>query len=48
VVDGPPGPDPSRLIEIENDNGRSITIGSWRERSDGYWVLRIPLGRSLS
>ena len=41
LFDGPPGPEAGlRFIEIENDAGRSISIGEWTERGD-YWVLRI-------
>jgi hypothetical protein len=41
VFDGPPGPDPACLIEIEDADGRSIEIGEWIERPDGTWALRI-------
>jgi hypothetical protein len=32
------------LIEVENDEGRSIKAGEWFQRADGYWVLRIKPG----
>jgi hypothetical protein len=38
VFDGPRG----RFIEAEDDQRRSIKIGEWALRDDGYWVLRIP------
>lgn len=41
VFDGPPGPQGGRFVEVERD-GRSIRIGEWVEREDGYWALRIP------
>jgi hypothetical protein len=41
VFDGPPGPEPACLIEIEDADGRSIEVGEWIERPDGSWVLRI-------
>jgi hypothetical protein len=41
VFDGPPGPEPACLLEIEDANGRSIEIGEWVERPDGRWVLRL-------
>jgi hypothetical protein len=41
VIDGPPGPEGSRLIEIESAEGHSIGIGTWSQRTDGHWVLRI-------
>jgi hypothetical protein len=41
VFDGPPSPDGGRFVEVETDDGRSISIGQWLQRSDGYWVLRM-------
>ena len=42
VFDGPPGPVTGRFVEVENEEGKSISVGEWVEREDGYWVLRIP------
>ncbi len=42
VFDGPPGPVAGRFVEVENEDGASISIGAWIERGDGFWVLRIP------
>jgi len=41
VFDGPPGPEGPRFIEVETDDGRSISVGEWQERRDGCWRLRI-------
>ena len=41
IFDGPPGPESGRFIEVEDDFGRSIDAGSWHEREDGLWELRI-------
>jgi hypothetical protein len=41
VFDGPPGPQPGRFVEVENAQGRSINLGEWVHRPDGYWALRI-------
>jgi hypothetical protein len=41
VFDGPPGPEPACLVEVEDDKGRSIEIGEWIERPDGSWALRL-------
>lgn len=41
VFDGPPGPEAGRFVEVERD-GRSVSVGEWARRHDGYWVLRIP------
>ncbi len=41
VFDGPPGLEAGRFVEVENSEGRSIRLGSWVQRFDGFWVLRI-------
>jgi hypothetical protein len=41
VFDGPPGPRGGRFVEVEI-NGRSVSLGEWIERPDGYWALRLP------
>ena len=41
IFDGPPGPEAGRFVEVETDDGKSITIGEWAERSDGLWARRI-------
>ncbi len=42
VFDKLPGPNGCIFIEVENDTGKSIRIGEWVEREDGFAVLRIP------
>jgi hypothetical protein len=41
VFDGPPGPESGRFVEVENAHGRSVDIGEWVRRTDGYWALRF-------
>ncbi len=41
VFDGPPGHDGGRFVEVETDDGHSMTIGQWLKRTDGCWSLRI-------
>jgi hypothetical protein len=41
VFDGPMARDVPSLIAIEDSEGRSITVGHWRQRQDGYWELVI-------
>jgi hypothetical protein len=41
VFDGPPSHESGRFVEVENAEGRSIHVGEWLQRPDGYWVLRI-------
>ena len=43
VFDGPPGPKAGRFVEVEDESGRSVDVGKWVERSDGYWALRIRI-----
>jgi hypothetical protein len=46
VFDAPPGRDMPTLIEIEDERGRPIAVGQWRQRPDGYWELVIPIRQS--
>ena len=41
VFDGPPGPESGRFVEVENQLGRSVDVGEWVQRPEGYWSLRI-------
>lgn len=41
IFDGPPGPIAGRFVEVENDEGESINVGEWKQKSDNYWTLRI-------
>jgi len=42
VFDGPPEHEAGRFVEVEDAAGKSINVGNWRRRADGFWVLRIP------
>jgi hypothetical protein len=42
VFDREPGPVAPRFVEAEDANGRSIKVGDWVQRDDGYWALRLP------
>jgi hypothetical protein len=42
VFDKLPGPDGCRFIEVEDSDGRGISLGEWVERPDGLAALRIP------
>jgi len=39
VFDAPPGRGMPTLVTLEDEYGRNITGGQWRERADGYWEL---------
>ena len=41
VFDGPPGPQGPRFIETEDMRRNGVSIGTWVERDDGHWALRI-------
>ncbi len=41
IFDGPPSNVSGRFVEVEDDDGKSISIGKWVNRYDGYWALRI-------
>jgi hypothetical protein len=46
VFDGPPGPNSRRFVEVEDEAGKSVDVGDWVEREDGYWALRIQIPAS--
>ena len=41
VFDGSPGHVAGRFVEVEDQDGRGVSVGEWVERGNGYWVLRI-------
>jgi hypothetical protein len=41
VFDGPPSHDMPRFVEVEDSRRRSVDVGEWIHRDDGYWVLRL-------
>ena len=41
LFDGSPGHTSGRFVEVEDDEGNSISVGDWSERPDGLWALRI-------
>lgn len=41
VFDGPPGHESGRFVEVEDSTGKSIRIGEWVQRPNGFWALRI-------
>jgi len=42
VFDEPTSPEGAKFIEVEDDSGKSINIGEWRERPDDLWELIVP------
>jgi hypothetical protein len=47
VFDGPPSHNPGRFVEVEDEAGRSVNVGEWVERPDGYWALRFVIAANL-
>lgn len=45
LFDGPPGPEAGRFVEVEDMQRRSIRVGEWIDRGDGYWALRMRVVR---
>jgi hypothetical protein len=41
VLDGPPDLTAGSGRFVEADDGHSIASGTWTQRPDGYWSLRI-------
>ena len=41
LFDGPPSQESGRFVECENSYGASVGVGTWKERSDGFWELVI-------
>jgi len=46
--DGPPGPLAGRFVEVENRQGKSIRVGTWKETGDGsgHWFLILNHGQT--
>lgn len=45
VCSGPPSHINPEFIEIEDESGKSVNVGVWREREDGFWELAIDIER---
>ena len=41
VFDGPPSHESGHFIEVEDVDGKGISVGEWSERPDGTWTLTI-------
>lgn len=41
VFTNPPGPQGCEFVEVENPDGKPISVGTWLKRADGYTILRI-------
>ena len=43
VFDGPPEAVSGRFVEVEGIGGKSVRLGNWVKRMDGYWALRFTV-----
>jgi len=39
IFDGPPSHESGRFVEVETPEGKSVRLGKWINRGDGYWAL---------
>jgi len=46
IFDGAPASKSGRFVEVEDDDGNSITVGKWEDRGDG--TLALVLSRESS
>lgn len=48
IFDGPPSPPLPRFVEVETPDGKSIRLGQWINRGDGYWALvfNVPIDQT--
>lgn len=45
VFDQPPCPEGARFIKCETPDGKSVNMGPWLPRADGFWELAVEDGR---
>lgn len=41
IFDGAPGATSGRFVEVEDETGKSVNVGTWSERENGMWALTI-------
>lgn len=48
IFDGPPSHESGRFVEVETSEGKSIRLGQWINRGDGYWALvfNVPIDQT--
>lgn len=39
IFDGPPSHESGRFVEVETENGKSVSVGKWENYSGKYWRL---------
>ena len=48
VFDGLPSHESGRFVEVEDESGKSINAGDWKQREDGLWELMLFEDAELS
>lgn len=44
IFDGPPGAESGRFVEVEDGDGRGVSVGRWVELpDDGWWALELAM-----
>lgn len=44
IVDGPPGPEFGQFVEVEDDEGHSLKVGTWTGPDEnGHYRLRLAV-----
>jgi hypothetical protein len=39
LIDGPPGPEAGRFVDVVDSDGAGVRLGDWYETPDGLWAL---------
>lgn len=47
VLDGPPSDLSGQFVEVESPAGTGVKVGTWINRGDGYWALRLIQHRTV-
>lgn len=52
VCDGPPGPESGRFVEVEDESGKSIAVGTWETHQEfgghQFWHLVLDDPREIA
>lgn len=48
VFDGDPTLPEGTFVEIESPSGTGVKVGTWIDRGDGFWALRLTLADFLA
>lgn len=43
VFDGPPSNEGNKFIEVEDMDGKGVSVGDWVPHGEKYWALRLQV-----